>query len=180
MAHGYVYSNDIWEWNQKSWFTHGTGAACNHFPKKMYTLTRSHHPLSTCEKRRRFWMFLVTIFRSNDQIIQAPTVHSESLGFSHSNASDPQAPHHRQQKRMKIAPNLLQKQIKRVSSFGGQKKPQDWTKTWCWESFLPSKILRIWKPVLVWSSAFSSNKTSWSFGAPKIPQSPFCQKVRKI
>ena len=23
-------------------------------------------------------------------------------------------------------------------------------------------------------------KTSWSFGAPKIPQSPFCQKVRKI
>lgn len=23
-------------------------------------------------------------------------------------------------------------------------------------------------------------KTSWSFGAPKIPQSPFCQKLRKI
>lgn len=23
-------------------------------------------------------------------------------------------------------------------------------------------------------------KTSWSFGAPKIPQPPFCQKVRKI
>lgn len=142
-------------------------------PKKDENIycTRSHHPLTTFEKRQRFWMFLVTIFRSNDQIIQAPTGPFESLGFSHSNASDPQAPHHRQQKRMKIAPNLWRKQIKRVSiNFGGQKKASRLDEDMMLRKFPALKNPSDLKTIFSLELCLFI-KTSWRFGAPKIPRS---------